>query len=53
MPAKGYIVVNELYCKACGLCVADCHFDVLALDAGTRKSFLVNLDFLEFFLFSV
>jgi 2-oxoglutarate ferredoxin oxidoreductase subunit delta len=32
MPAKGYIVVNELYCKACGLCVEDCPHDVLALD---------------------
>ncbi len=32
MPAKGYIEVNELYCKACELCVADCPHDVLALD---------------------
>ena len=32
MPAKGYIEVNELYCKACGLCVADCPFGVIALD---------------------
>ena len=21
MPTKGYVVVNELYCKACELCV--------------------------------
>jgi 2-oxoglutarate ferredoxin oxidoreductase subunit delta len=32
MPAKGYIVVNELYCKACELCVTDCPHGVLALD---------------------
>ncbi len=32
MPAKGYIEVNELYCKACELCVTDCPHDVLALD---------------------
>lgn len=32
MPAKGYIVVDEMHCKSCGLCVADCPFDVLALD---------------------
>lgn len=32
MPAKGWIVVNELYCKACELCVTDCPSDVLGLD---------------------
>ena len=32
MPAKGWIEVNELYCKACELCVTDCPSDVLALD---------------------
>jgi len=32
MPAKGWIEVNELYCKACELCVTDCPSEVLGLD---------------------
>ena len=32
MPVKGWIEVNELYCKGCELCVAACPQDVLALD---------------------
>ncbi len=32
MPAKGWIEVNELYCKACELCVTDCPHGVLGLD---------------------
>jgi len=32
MPPKGRIVVNELYCKGCELCVAACPQDVIALD---------------------
>ncbi len=32
MPAKGRIEVNDLYCKACELCVTDCPHGVLALD---------------------
>jgi len=30
MPAKGWVEINEMYCKACELCVTDCPFDVLA-----------------------
>ncbi|MFA7406967.1 MAG: 4Fe-4S dicluster domain-containing protein [Anaerolineaceae bacterium] len=50
MPAKGYIEVNELYCKACELCVTDCPFDVLALDMtrltskGYHPAYMVNPD---------
>ena len=32
MPAKGWVEINELYCKACELCVTDCPTHVLALD---------------------
>jgi 2-oxoglutarate ferredoxin oxidoreductase subunit delta len=32
MPVKGWIEVNDLYCKGCELCVAACPKDVLALD---------------------
>jgi len=32
MPAKGWIEVNDLYCKGCELCVQDCPPKVLALD---------------------
>ncbi|MBU0511921.1 MAG: 4Fe-4S dicluster domain-containing protein [Chloroflexi bacterium] len=32
MPVKGWIEVDELYCKGCELCVAACPQDVLALD---------------------
>ncbi len=32
MPAKGAIVVDDLYCKGCELCVAACPSKVLALD---------------------
>ncbi len=32
MPAKGWITVNPLYCKACELCITDCPTQVLALD---------------------
>ena len=38
MPAKGYIVVNDLYCKACELCVEDCPQGVLALDMDRLTS---------------
>jgi len=30
--AKGWVEINEVYCKACELCVTDCPFDVLALN---------------------
>lgn len=32
MPPKGRIVVSDLYCKGCELCVAACPQKVLALD---------------------
>lgn len=32
MPIKGWIEVNELYCKGCSLCVSACPKEVLALD---------------------
>jgi 2-oxoglutarate ferredoxin oxidoreductase subunit delta len=50
MPAKGYIEVNELYCKACEICVTDCPHGVLALDMehltpkGYHPSHMANPD---------
>ena len=32
MPLKGRIVVSEVYCKGCELCVAECPQHVMALD---------------------
>lgn len=32
MAVTGWIEVNELYCKGCGLCVEACPQDVLRLD---------------------
>ncbi len=32
MPIKGWIEVNELYCKGCGLCVSVCPQGSLELD---------------------
>jgi len=32
MPVKGWIEVNDLYCKGCELCVSACPQRVLALD---------------------
>ncbi len=32
MPVKGWIEVNDLYCKGCGLCVTACPPEVLELD---------------------
>ena len=34
MPVRGWIEVNDLYCKGCGLCVSACPKEVLALDMG-------------------
>ncbi|GAB4533761.1 MAG: ferredoxin family protein [Anaerolineales bacterium] len=31
-PVKGWIVVDELHCKGCGLCVSVCPQDVMHLD---------------------
>ena len=32
MPAKGWIEVNDLFCKGCELCVTECPPKVLELD---------------------
>lgn len=32
MPVKGWIEVNENYCKGCELCVSACPQEVLSLD---------------------
>lgn len=32
MPPKGWVEINELYCKACETCITDCPQHVLALD---------------------
>jgi 2-oxoglutarate ferredoxin oxidoreductase subunit delta len=32
MPVKGWIEVNELYCKGCELCVSACPQHVLSVD---------------------
>jgi 2-oxoglutarate ferredoxin oxidoreductase subunit delta len=32
MPVKGWIEVNELFCKGCEVCVQDCPQEVMALD---------------------
>ncbi len=32
MPARGWIVVNDLYCKGCETCIAACPPQVMALD---------------------
>jgi 2-oxoglutarate ferredoxin oxidoreductase subunit delta len=32
MPVKGWIEVNERYCKGCSLCVSACPKEVLELD---------------------
>ena len=38
MPIKGWIEVNELYCKGCSLCVSACPREVLALDMNRLTS---------------
>lgn len=35
MPVKGWIEVNEIYCKGCGLCVSVCPQDSLELDQNS------------------
>ena len=48
MPITGWIEVNDLYCKGCGLCVEACPKDVLALDLdqltpkGYHPALLIN-----------
>ena len=38
MPIKGWIEVNDLYCKGCELCVEACPQSVLALDLDRLTS---------------
>ena len=48
MPVKGWIEVNDLYCKGCSLCVTACPKEVLALDVnrltpkGYHPAYLVS-----------
>ncbi|MEN6298631.1 MAG: 4Fe-4S binding protein [Anaerolineaceae bacterium] len=41
MPLKGWIEVNELYCKGCELCISNCPQEVMALnmEALTPKGY--------------
>ena len=32
MPVKGWVEVDQLYCKGCEICISSCPQDVLALD---------------------
>jgi 2-oxoglutarate ferredoxin oxidoreductase subunit delta len=32
MPVRGWIEVNQLFCKGCEICISSCPQDVLALD---------------------
>jgi len=38
MPVKGWIEVNDKYCKACELCVSACPQAVIALDENTMTA---------------
>jgi 2-oxoglutarate ferredoxin oxidoreductase subunit delta len=38
MPVKGWIVVNDKYCKACELCISACPQNVIALDEDTMTA---------------
>jgi 2-oxoglutarate ferredoxin oxidoreductase subunit delta len=48
MPAKGWVEINDLYCKACEICVTDCPKQVLALDMnrlspkGYHPAYMLN-----------
>ena len=48
MPAKGWIEVNDLYCKGCELCLSACPPQVLELDMerltpkGYHPAYMVN-----------
>ncbi len=35
MPVKGWVEVNQLYCKGCEICIPSCPQDVLAIDMDT------------------
>lgn len=32
MPVKGWIIIDETYCKGCELCIINCPQDVLLID---------------------
>jgi 2-oxoglutarate ferredoxin oxidoreductase subunit delta len=38
MPVKGWIEVNDLYCKGCELCLTECPQHVMALDLNSLTS---------------
>ena len=38
MPVKGHVVVSELYCKGCELCVGACPQDTLRLSSDRITS---------------
>lgn len=38
MPVKGWIEVNEIYCKGCGICVSVCPQESIALDQDRLTS---------------
>ena len=38
MPVKGWIEVDELYCKGCDMCVDACPKDVIGLDLDRLTS---------------
>ncbi len=41
MPVKGWIEVNENYCKGCSVCIENCPQDVMGLDLSrlTQKGY--------------
>jgi 2-oxoglutarate ferredoxin oxidoreductase subunit delta len=38
MPVKGWIEINEVYCKGCGICVSVCPQEAMALDQDRLTS---------------
>ena len=48
MPPKGWVEINELYCKSCETCVTDCPTQTLAIDRsrltarGYHPAFMIN-----------
>lgn len=49
MRIKGWIEVNERYCKGCGLCIGACPQDVIKLDSDhlTAKGYHPAMLFME------
>ncbi|MCP5105323.1 MAG: 4Fe-4S dicluster domain-containing protein [bacterium] len=46
MPAKGYVEVSVEGCKGCGLCVANCPTECLALNMADTNSFGLHYAYL-------